>query len=330
MDHYMAFYVSLFMAFLALEMGVFESSGDSGSNNDPDPSPEPEPGPDPDPNDNTTDDPDSKSALYNANAYSSVIEGTARADDKSGNDNTSTAWFLKSGNDTLEAGGGSDFGSGRGGNDSMSMFDGNDIVLAGDGQDTVLGGAGEDKLFGGEGNDRLTGNEGMDELSGDAGNDSLWGDSGNDTMSGNAGSDSLVGGEGNDYLSGSGRGVADESGEDGIDTLKGGAGTDTLFLGAGDQGWGGEGLDSFKLAKHEDEGEDRVVTIHDFGEGDTLELQYSLTRDADGVPISPVVSVTPNDDGTAGIVKLNGTVVAKVIGGQGLLPEQIQMMPVPD
>jgi serralysin len=300
MDMYMTLYLAMFAAFLSIDIGLFDGNGNAGTE------PEPEPA-------------DPENPLYLPDDYARTIDGTEGDDSFTAEEAENLAWFLHGGNDALEAALGSDYANGGAGDDRLMMRGGNDIALGGTGNDTIDAGIGFDRVFGGAGDDRLLGN---------GGDDSLTGEDGADTVLGGTGNDSVLGGAGDDYLSGMGEGLSggrDEADIDGIDTLEGGEGDDTLFLGAGDHGTGGAGADRFQL-DHSRPDHDDAITVNDFGEGDTLELHYEPELDAEGAPIAPEITVTPSEDGTAGIVSFNGQVVANVAGGQALTAEQIRLV----
>lgn len=100
--------------------------------------------------------------------------------------------------DTIDAGGGTDFVLADAGDDSIDGGDARDIIRAGSGDDTVEGGTGDDVILGGTGDDSIEGEAGHDQLFGDAGNDTIDGGAGNDLIAGETGDDSLTGGAGND------------------------------------------------------------------------------------------------------------------------------------
>lgn len=91
----------------------------------------------------------------------------------------------------------------------------------------------------------LKAGDGGERLEGSAGRDLLIGGAGNDQLHGGAGADVLIGGAGDDHLDG-GTAAADE-----VDQLYGGAGNDALVMGARVIAEGGEGADTFLLARAE-------------------------------------------------------------------------------
>ena len=75
-----------------------------------------------------------------------------------------------------------------------------DILAGGGGNDRLFGAGGDDHLLGEAGNDNLYGGNDNDLLEGGAGNDTLQGEGGNDTLAGGAGNDTLAGGAGDDIF----------------------------------------------------------------------------------------------------------------------------------
>jgi Ca2+-binding RTX toxin-like protein len=106
------------------------------------------------------------------------------------------------GDDYLQAGGGTAKLLGGDGNDKLIGGRGNDILIGGLGRDVLIGGSGDDALDGGAGKDVLFGCPGNDTLLGGDGNDLLFGGRGNDKLHGGTGNDLLVGGLGKDTLDG--------------------------------------------------------------------------------------------------------------------------------
>lgn len=301
MDMYMAMYVGLFMLFLGYEADWF-----GGSSSSDDEAPEPET--------------DTENPLYLADDYTDEVQGTEGNDDLTADEQESLAWFLDAGQDTLDASTGNDYVNAGTGDDQLMMRAGDDIAVGGEGNDTIDAGVGHDIVLGGLGDDDIHGNGGQD---------SLAGQEGNDTVLGGTGSDELYGGEGDDYLSGkdldhSQNGTATMI--DGFDSLFGGAGNDTLLMGAGDQGTGGDGNDLFQLDNRED-GFGQISQVHDYGEGDQIELLYRPEYDSDGNEIAPNITVSANDEGTSGVIRFNDVVVAEVIGGQNLTTDDLVLKP---
>ncbi len=129
------------------------------------------------------------------------------------------------GNDTINAGEGSNYIRGD---------DGDDLLTGGSGFDDINGNMGNDTVSTGGGDDYAVGGKDNDSLSGGAGNDVVWGNLGNDTQEGGDGNDQVRGGQGDDSVSG-GAGNDYVSGDRGNDTVAGGTGAD-LFHGSQDAG----------------------------------------------------------------------------------------------
>ena len=298
-------YAALFLLMLAGEIGLFDRSSGSASEDE---------------EDNIPDDTRDPSALYDTDNYAAEVRGTP-GDDNLTAQAPNQAWFLDAGNDTLEGSAEDDFVDAGAGDDLLRMREGNDIVLAGDGNDTVDAGIGFDLVRGGNGDDWLIGN---------GGNDTLDGEAGDDTLHGGSGADLLRGGDGNDVLSGMGnRATSNADGSfDGLDTLLGGDGDDLLWLGARDIAYGGAGADTFVLDdRHPAQG--GGAQILDFDDAtDRLELVYAPANDADGVPIVPQVTVTLGQNG-AYAVQVGDRIVA-FINAQGntITPESITLVPL--
>ena len=143
-------------------------------------------------------------------------------------------------------------------------------------------------------------------------------------MLGGAGADTLLGSAGADILYGG----LGEIGGPGFDNLEGGNGDDTLILRADDRATGGAGMDDFHIqAAPSDNALDGslvtdVAIITDFVAGDdTLNIAYKASDYA----LPPTVSVTDFGDGTGADILLNGVVVAKVTGAQGLPPASVNV-----
>lgn len=205
------------------------------------------------------------------------------------------------------------------GGDTLSGLGGNDEIYGDQGDDSLSGGEGHDFLAGGEGNDQLSGNTGQDALFGGEGNDSLDGGDGGDILQGGLGADSIAGGAGDDLIDGS---VAPDGGPDldTGDTLDGGAGNDTILAGADDTVTGGEGADHFISGSHIEQAE-QASHILDFNPSeDRIELLYNPSESPD-----PTLSVQDFPDGSGANILLNGQIVLRVTGGQGLDPETITL-----
>ncbi len=106
-----------------------------------------------------------------------------------------------------------------------------DDTLLGDGNDnSFLGRGGNDSIDGRGGNDYIEGDEGNDTLIGGDGEDRLLGEVGNDSLDGGDGRDRLFGGDGDDVLDASG-GTANTQGVG--DDIRAGLGEDTIIGHAG-------------------------------------------------------------------------------------------------
>ena len=296
MDYTYLAYMSLFLVLFANQLDLF--SGDGGG-----------------------DEAEADShPLYVPEDFSAEIAGTAQGDLLAPDDGAEgLAWLAGDGDDSVTGSGGDDYADGEAGDDRLVMAEGDDIAVGMAGNDVIAGGAGADTLLGGEG---------TDSLAGDAGQDAIGGEAGNDTLQGGAGADLLGGGDGDDWLFGYdmlGSQAEDATAVDGFDTLSGGAGNDSLMLGLGDRGTGGDGDDLFQIDNRlEDTGQ--IAQITDFAEGDRIELLYTPEFDADGQEIAPEVTVSPNSDGTAGIIRVGDVTVGEVLGGQGLTAEDITLV----
>lgn len=128
-------------------------------------------------------------------------------------------------------------------------------------------------------------------LEGGAGRDLLIGGAGNDQLYGGAGADVLMGGAGDDLLDG-GTATAQE-----VDQLYGGAGDDTLLLGGRVIASGGEGADTFVIARAAPvaPGQDPAAlgVIRDFvaRHGDTIDFRGG----EDGRPVNVVTNEATSD-----------------------------------
>lgn len=130
--------------------------------------------------------------------------------------------------------------------------------------------------------------------------------------------------DGHDAL---GASVLDDFGDDGADTLSGGTGDDALHLGGGDQGVGGAGADSFLPYDPANSG--AVTQVTDFTAAeDMIGVIYTPQTDpVTGDPVVPEITVAASDDGTAGVVSLNGVEIARIVGGQDLARDDIALIP---
>ncbi|MCI2399807.1 calcium-binding protein [Aliiroseovarius subalbicans] len=173
---------------------------------------------------------------------------------------------LTGGDDTVDAGDGSDKVYGYDGNDDITAGagedyvdggEGNDVIDAGSGKDQVKGGAGNDTIFGMASNDLLFGQDGNDMINGGANNDRIYGGNGGDTLIGEHGNDKIWGDAGSDTLIGGA----------GKDVMDGGSGNDILIGGKGDDKMtGGSGADVFVF----EDDRTRADTIMDFQDGTDL------------------------------------------------------------
>lgn len=192
---------------------------------------------------------------------------------------TGTEWAdildLLAGDDTVQAGHGSD---------DVAGGDGHDLMYGGSGQDTLSGGSGNDTVLGGSGHDVLSGGTGDDSMQGDSGNDSLEGGEGHDTLQGDNHDDTLDGGRGNDILRGG----------SGADHLSGGLGNDLMI--------GGSGADLFVMGVT-----NRNDTITDFEIGvDRIDLSLMGVNSFAQLIISDDGTDTTIDFGVSGRLVLRG------------------------
>lgn len=248
--------------------------------------------------------------------------------------------------DTIDGAGGDDSIDGSGGDDELYGATGIDVIRGGSGRDDIFGGVGRDDVYGGDDGDHLYGGLGDDYLDGGRGNDVIDGGADNDNLIGYLGSDTLFGGLGDDRLSG-GAGSDRLEGGAGIDRLFGGAGDDTIVdanrpfaegpnesvVDAGDGNdfiWvdsgstitGGAGDDQIRVEV--DLANDDVTDITDFNSAeDMLELVVQI-----GPGVSGGLSVVDFADGTGANVFFGDTLVARVSGGQGMSPDDIDLRTV--
>lgn len=223
------------------------------------------------------------------------------------------------GDDVIHGGAGDDTLSGDTGRDSLIGGDDDDALYGGDGDDTLTAGGGDDRLYGGDGDDSLLGGEGCDTLDGGVGDDALNGGWGNDVLTGGTGHDTLDGGAGDDTIWGHDRDDPG-AGDDG-DFLNGGDGDDTLHLGADDVASGGAGHDHFVLGDWLDEGGPATITDYDAAEDDIAVL-YDPQVHPD-----PVVTLEPADDPHDVVLTLDGHSLGLIIGGAGLDPASLHLIP---
>ncbi|MBJ3762071.1 hypothetical protein ILP92_04850 [Maribius pontilimi] len=268
------------------------------------------------------------------------IFGTEGPDDILADDDAPGNFQLLGGDDTLDAtifddtiaaGAGDDSVLARVGDDLVSLGDGDDTGLGGFGDDTIAGDAGNDRALGESGDDSLTGGAGDDTLSGGKDQDLLDGGDGADILNGGEGSDTLLGGAGNDTLNG----LYDDTTRsrtvdiDLDDTLDGGDGDDRLILGSDDVATGGAGVDAFVVDEYvAQQAQDPAIEsgpprITDFTLGeDVLSIEYEAGTDPGEV------TLTPLEDGSGVTVIFGGAAVAIVNGGDGLSPDDIQLVAV--
>lgn len=225
------------------------------------------------------------------------------------------------GDDLVSGGSENDLAFGDEGDDTLHGDDGNDELYGDQGADSLSGGTGHDLLHGGEGNDSLFGDDGDDLLYGAEGDDELQGGAGNDYLLGGFGADEMDGGAGNDTLDGTFTAGDSSFGpydEDSADTLAGGDGDDHLFLGEGDIGIGGLGADLFEAGSYI-ETDSEAATVADF---DPSQDQIQISVDLQSTP-EPSITVVDFDDGTGADIVVDGTVLLRVTGAQGLDPASI-------
>lgn len=238
--------------------------------------------------------------------------------------------------------------TGLDGDDQLNGYEGNDSVEGGEGDDTLYGQDGADNLIGGEGDDSLHGDYGDDSLEGGEGDDSLFGHFGKDTLQGGEGDDSGHGGQDSDLLIGEGGNDA-LHGNDGDDTLQGGVGQDSLFGGFGDDlVWGaddGSDTDYLNGGAGEDtlvagagdivsagEGADEIWVEDLAGSGDAVQLMdYDPAEDQLVVFWSPDSEAEPvievdNGDPDQQIIRVNGSIVMRLTGAEGLTAEDIALV----
>ena len=221
------------------------------------------------------------------------------------------------GDDILSGEGGDDTISGLGGNDLLEGGRGNDVIDGGTGNDTIYGRQHTDDLKGKGGDDHIYGGWGADTLSGGEGMDALVGNQGQDVLSGGKGDDLLIGGGSQnmvDFLNGTSASFSfgDAVGAD-ADRLYGNAGEDVLLVDRNDTATGGADADKFFVLQSSAQTGSAVITDFDQTE-DSLTIDYKAADYA----VVPTVTVVDFADSTGADILLNGVVVAKVTGAQGL------------
>lgn len=165
----------------------------------------------------------------------------------------------------------------------------------------VLGSYGDDRIIGNDGENRIDGRKGSDLLEGGAGDDTLIGDGGE-----------LFGYDHREVTT-----ISIET-----DTLIGGDGDDLLISPNGNVLTGGTGADRFVISDNPDDTEaDRqfpVSIITDFNPVEDMIEIARLPNTGTLGPMADAVSIAVLADGTGSEISVNGTVVARVIGGQAL------------
>lgn len=193
--------------------------------------------------------------------------------------------------------------------DELEGTAGPDLIQGFLGNDTINGNGGLDTLRGSGGEDTITGGEDRDEIFGGADNDELFGLGGNDTIEGGGGDDYIDAGEGNDIVR-AGAGNDTVFGNIGTDILRGEDDDDDIFL-WGEEGhaFGGDGDDdlimvtgrgilegvagdnTFYAFANDDDGEQTVAVIDDFGIGDEIVMTID-TSDSNALGAALEVTVT--------------------------------------
>ena len=229
--------------------------------------------------------------------------------------------------DLLPGSAGTDQTWGDEGNDALQGNQGDDELHGDTGNDTLLGGSGMDFLSGGEGNDSLSGGTETDFLFGNDGDDTLLGDEGGDYLQGGFGADSISGGDGDDRIDGTfssnPSNLFGPFDEDTGDTLDGGEGDDVIVVGANDEATGGAGADSFVTGSYIETGAAAGVVTDFDPDLDVIEVMYdpALTP-------HPVISVEAFADGSGASIVMNGQVILRVTGGQGLSAADVELREV--
>ena len=293
-------------------------------------------------------------ALY-GNKDNDTLEGGA-GDDVLRGGNGDDLLDGEDGDDSLFGGNGNDFLFGGNGSDLMRGGAGHDDITGGHGDDSILGGKGNDVLRAGEGDDVIFGNKGDDEIFGSyetGSSTDIYGGQGDDTITDSSGDSDIYGGAGDDTIR-TGHGANQVHGGRGDDTITDGRDTDILYGGAGndditvtgsategevDHAYGGKGNDIIHqrgLAEtYGGEGADHfstyvntwvedASTIMDFTPGeDTLEIEleghdYKELDDFD-------IQVQDFEDGTGASVIVDGVEIIKVVGGQGMTVNDLQL-----
>jgi len=166
---------------------------------------------------------------------------------------------------------------------------------------------------------------------GSYGDDIITGSDGGDAIAGRGGSDLIDGGAGNDTLFGDGGYIFSYDVDDGgdritfleTDTINGGDGDDIIISVNGNDIIGGEGDDVIESAPGALTAPEPLppTVITDFTPGEDVILlrrvDASLSAEANGV------SLTPLEDGTGTELRVEGNVVAVILGGQNLALDDI-------
>ncbi len=292
--------------------------------------------------------------LYGNKDNDTLTGGTGDDTLRGGNDDD--LLYGEDGDDSLFGGHGDDVLLGGAGNNLLRGGDGHDDITGGTGNDSILGGTGNDTLRAGEGHDTLFGNRGDDVLFGNyetGSSTDIYGGQGNDSITDSTGDSDIYGGAGDDSIR-TGHGANQVHGGHGDDTIIDGRDTDIIYGGAGadnitvtgsatqgevDHAYGGKGDDIIHqrglTETYGGEGADHfstyvntwvtdASTIMDFTPGeDTLEIEleghdYKDIDDFD-------VQVQDFKDGTGASVIVDGVEIIKVIGGQGMTVNDLQL-----
>ncbi|WP_071674345.1 calcium-binding protein [Nioella nitratireducens] len=260
--------------------------------------------------------------VLNGGTADDILRGREGMDDLFGQQDAD-ALTGGAGDDLVDGGAQNDLAFGNEGDDTILGEGGNDELYGDQGDDSIEGGDGHDLLGGGDGTDTLSGGDGNDLIYGADGDDSLDGGAGEDFLSGGFGSDHMQGGDGNDTLDGTFAGGDDQFGpydEDQADTMDGGAGDDYLFLGENDVATGGDGSDIFESGVYVENDSDAGL-VTDFDPADDL-IQVSVDLE---VTPDPEISVVDFEDGSGASIMVDGHVVLRVVGAQGLDPTDIML-----
>jgi len=234
------------------------------------------------------------------------------------------------GDDDITLGDTAGYAAGGAGDDTLTAGEGFAALLGGDGEDVIAGQEAGVGLWadGGLGNDTILGSGGDDVLFGGAhaladaaaqDADAIDGGAGDDRIAGGFGADTLSGGDGDDIINHNGR-VEEEIHwerhdfawhiDNDADQLDGGNGNDTLVLDRADSASGGEGMDTFWVYFDDVSGAG-AADIRDFAVGEDF-LRVSLNPETDHGDLA--LDVAPSPDGSDGMVRVNGELVAILRG----------------